>query len=116
MPINSRQKGKRVELWMCKFMNNLYPWLKLRRAQQYKGAADSADIESENTKVNDTLFFESKGVEKLSVYAIMERAKTEAEHKLPILLWKKNHKDPLMVIYLSDLPKLVQFLSQQEDQ
>lgn len=94
---NSRQKGKRGELELVKLLKSL-GFHDARRAQQYKGTADSCDVECPDTLPN--IHFECKvgytkkldhGTELLD--AIREKAIVAAGgRKMPVVFWKPDRK------------------------
>lgn len=108
MTINSRSKGVRTERELSKKLEEVMGW-KARRTQQYCGAAGDSDVVIEELP---QVFLESKAVEKLNVQAAMDRAAEDAaaEGKIPVLAHKRNRKEWLMTIRLSDMPQLLQMV------
>lgn len=108
MAINSRAKGARTERELSKKLEEVMGW-KARRTQQYCGAAGDSDVVIEELP---QVFLESKAVEKLNVQAAMDRAAEDAaaEGKIPVLAHKRNRKEWLMTIRLSDMPRLLQMV------
>ena len=108
MPVKSRQKGKRTELQLAHKLEEVMGW-KARRTQQNNGAAGDSDVVIEELP---QVFLESKAVEKLNVQAAMDRAAEDAaaEGKIPVLAHKRNRKEWLMTIRLSDMPRLFQMV------
>lgn len=108
MTINSRSKGVRTERELSKKLEEVMGW-KARRTQQYCGAAGDSDVVIEELP---QVFLESKAVEKLNVQAAMDRAAEDAaaEGKIPVLAHKRNRKEWLMTIRLSDMPRLLQMV------
>ncbi len=88
--INSRQKGKRIELDACKFLRS-FAGVEARRGQQFKGGADSPDIVTNIPGV----YFEVKGVEGMDVGTkvlsdAVYKVSVEARPLLPVVLWRRN--------------------------
>jgi Holliday junction resolvase len=63
MPINSRQKGKRIEREAASYLRDL-GWPSARRGQQYRGAAEAPDVLCDEL---NPLHFEVKGVAGMDV-------------------------------------------------
>lgn len=90
--INSRQKGKRIELQAAKFLTSIgYP---AHRTAQVRGKNDgSADLELPG---NEWLHVEVKGDQSIDVGTkalerAYEQAKRDAyENTLPVVLWRRN--------------------------
>lgn len=100
--MNSREKGKRVELHFVHKLNE--SGFTARRGQQFCGANGDADI------IVDELsdyHIEIKGVERLNYYDAMEQSTRDAKAgETPILMHKKNRKPELVTMYLDDWIKL----------
>ena len=99
---NSRRKGKQGELDAASTLRRLFSWT-TRRTQQFKGTAESAEVEVDETP---DAFWEVKREERLNVFAAMATAAAQAGAKLPILMHRKNHTDWLVTVKLTDLPRL----------
>lgn len=89
--MNSKQKGKRVELEACDLLRSL--GYEARRSQQYKGSAGSADIEAPELN----LHIEVKGDRSigLGTKALGEacaQAIRDAGGKPWAVLWKEHRK------------------------
>ena len=91
-----RDKGKRGELELCKFLDEHgHP---AERSQQYCGNVDAPDILCESVP----FAIESKRCERLSVYAALEQA--EADTDGPVLVChRRNGKPWLAILRLDDL-------------
>lgn len=96
--MNSRQKGKRGELELAKVLRS-YGY-DSHRGQQYKGSADSPDV----TGI-DGYHIECKRVEALNVYNAYEQSVRDCGGDIPIVVWRKNNKQWLVVISLDDFIK-----------
>jgi len=94
--VNSKQKGKRGELeWVKKLVFYGY---QARRGQQYAGNPDAPDV------VCDCLpyHFEVKRVEKLNLYDAMDQAARDCGEHIPVVAWRRNHHDWLIVMRADD--------------
>jgi hypothetical protein len=102
-PVNSRQKGKRVErLWRDQLREAGF--LKAFRGQQYCGAAGNADVVCPELP---TIHFEVKGVQNLNVLAAMKQAIADAGDKTPVVSHKKNGEPWLVTMLAADWLRLV---------
>lgn len=99
--INSRSKGCRGEREFAEALRAAGH--SARRGQQFSGSPDSPDV------VTSLPFhFEVKRTESLSLYKAMEQAVRDAEPgKPPVVAHKRNRKEWLIVLHLSDFLKLV---------
>ena len=98
MTINSRQKGKRIELQAAKKLTETLG-CSARRSQQYCGEAGDADLITDLPKTH----IEVKGVERLNIYKAIEQAESDKKyHDIPIVIHKKNGKPFLLTMYLED--------------
>lgn len=104
---NSRRKGKHGELDAASTLRRLFSWT-TRRTQQFKGTAESADVEVEETP---DAFWEVKREERLNVFEAISTAAAQAGDKLPILMHRKNRTDWLLTIRLTDLARLAQVVT-----
>lgn len=99
MPINSRRKGKIIELAAAKYLTKLgYPTI---RGQQRAGIqeADLAPKDANDPHIHERIHFEVKGNEAIdvgtkaladAVVQAIEDAKAQHRGKKPVVLWKKN--------------------------
>lgn len=99
MPINSNQKGKRVERAAAAYLRGL--GFDARRGQQYSGGEDSPDVVCEALS---SIHIEVKGDESLADHtALMDRywdqAKRDAGGKTPVVLWKLSRR-PWRLTYI----------------
>lgn len=100
--INSKSKGKRGELQACAAL-----WEHLgvaaRRSQQYKGSADSADLEHDLPGIH----IEVTVAQRVNLTEKMQQATDDAGDWLtPLLLHKKKRGDWHCTVKLSDLMAL----------
>lgn len=87
MSINSRRKGKRVELMACEFLRSL--GFTCRRGQQFAGGTDSPDVIVEELP---GVHIEVKGDNSIRLgnkawQDAMAQAFADADGKYPVLLW-----------------------------
>jgi hypothetical protein len=102
-PVNSRQKGKRVErLWRDQLREAGF--LKSFRGQQYCGAAGNADVVCPELP---WAHFEVKGVQNLNVLNAMKQAINDAGKKTPVVAHKKNGEPWLVTMLAADWLRLV---------
>jgi hypothetical protein len=104
-PVNSRQKGKRVErLWRDQLREAGF--LKAFRGQQYCGAAGDADVVCPELP---TIHFEVKGVQNLNVLAAMKQAIADSAKsgRTPTVAHKKNGEPWLVTMLADDWLRLV---------
>lgn len=96
--INSRQKGKRVELELAKELRAI--GLTARRTAQFCGDAGDSDVVVEELP---ELFIECKGVERLNIWDAMEKAVEQAESKIAAVFHTKNRKPWLVTLRMEDM-------------
>jgi len=104
-PVNSRQKGKRVErLWRDQLREAGF--LKAFRGQQYCGSAGNADVVCPELP---TIHFEVKGVQNLNVLAAMKQAIADSAKsgRTPTVAHKKNGEPWLVTMLAADWLRLV---------
>lgn len=94
--MNSKQKGKRGELEFARFCrDNGY---EVRRSQQFKGSADSADVEG-----LPHIHVEVKRVERLNIEEAMDQSKRDCgDGELPIVAHRKNNCEWLVTMRAED--------------
>lgn len=84
-----------------------------RRGQQFRGGSDSPDIVSESLSEFN---FECKAREQLNLWETYEKCLAEAPGKVPVTIWKKNHKVPLVIMEFHDWMDLLQFAKGKVDE
>jgi len=96
--MNSRQKGKRGELYFVHWLRDNFG-LDARRGQQYCGANGDADVVGgfPNTHC------EVKFVEALNITRAIGQAVSDCGDSIPYVAHKKNHGDLLITVRASDL-------------
>lgn len=97
MPKAERDKGARFERWVANWFKRHWG-CDTRRGVQYQGGPDSPDVVGLMG-----VHIECKAVEKLSIYKAMEQSVNDAGNKIPIVISKKNRKEPLVTLRLKDL-------------
>ena len=99
--MNSRQKGKRGELYFVHWLRDNFN-LKARRGQQYCGANGDADVVGgfPNTHC------EVKFVQALNITKAMHQAVADARGSIPYVAHKKNREDLLITVRADDLKDL----------
>lgn len=101
MPINSRDKGARFERKLAAMLRE-HGFGDSRRGQQFCGANGDADVVG-----LPGIHIEAKHCETLKPYDWMEQSKRDAKDgEIPIVIFKKNHKDVLVQIGFEDFMKL----------
>lgn len=103
MPINSRQKGASGEREFAKVLKEAgLPGA--QRGQQFSGSKDSPDVRCPDlTKVH----FEVKRVQAGSLYEWLAQAQRDAGGNMPIVAHRKNHKEWVAILPMSDLLDLL---------
>lgn len=99
--VNSRRKGKEAEQeWCAKLGQHGF---EARRAQQYRGTRDSADVLC--TELDEILEFhaEVKRVEALNITATMRKAVEDAGGKRPYVAHRRNRGEWLVTMRADDL-------------
>ena len=101
--MNSREKGKRVEL---KLVHELKKYgFDVRRGQQYSGANGDADVVG-----IDGIHIECKGVENLNIReAIKQSYRDSRPGEYPVVMHKKNRKPWRVTMLAEDLASMYNF-------
>jgi len=105
MPINSRQKGKRIERLACQFLTKIgFP---ARRGQQFSGGNDSPDVVCDALPM---IHFEVKGVKAMDedtqrLDDAWEQAVRDAGDKIPVVMWKPG-RAAWRVTFIAEKPGL----------
>ena len=99
--INSRSKGARYERELARYLSeNGFP--DSRRGQQFSGGSDSPDVVSEFP-----FHIEAKHVQALNLYSAMTQSIRDAGDKPPCVIHRKNNSESMITCRLSDLVKLL---------
>lgn len=95
MAINSKQKGKRGELDLCRTMRREWG-CEARRGRQYAGHPEAPDV------VTDIggLHIECKFVEKFSLYPAVEQALADCGFGVPVVCHRRSHQEWLSIVPL----------------
>lgn len=99
---SQRQKGKRGERLAAKAVTAALG-VNARRGVQYKGGADSADIEVAIPGIH----WEVKFVEREAVRAWMKQAMDECGGSVPVVLHKRSREDWLVTVSMERLYEFV---------
>lgn len=104
MTINSKQKGKRNELLLAKYLRE-HGYENARRSVQYCGASgDSADI----VDAIPGLHLECKAQEKTQIWAWYEQAERDAKDgEIPTVVFRQNRKPWMVCVSLEDFLRIL---------
>ena len=105
--MNSNQKGKAGERELSNKLREL--GFDTRRGQQYSG------LEGEDVVGIEGVHIECKRVEKLNLDKAMEQAISDSQGKIPIVCHRKNRKEWLVTVRLSELLELCRCLTKAGD-
>jgi hypothetical protein len=100
--MNSRTKGKRGELEAAKAWTAAVGG-EARRGQQFCGGADSPDVVCEQH-----VHLEVKRTERGNPYHWIDQAVADAGEKVPVVLHRRNGREWLLVVRLTDVRGLAQ--------
>ena len=102
MARKSRDKGARGERELAALLTAKgFP---ARRGVQYQGGTDSPDVVVEGLP---GIHFEAKRCERLSLYEALSQAKQDAGDKLPVVCHRRNGRQWVAVLDLTDLLALL---------
>ncbi len=102
--INSRAKGAAGERELANFLKEY--GIEARRGQQFKGGADSPDVVANS--VFQDIHIECKRVEAGNLYNWLEQAQRDAaEGKKPAVVHRRNGKEWVVILTLTDLIELL---------
>ena len=102
MSINSKQKGKRGELEMCRVLKGY--GFDVRRSVQYNGKAEGGEADVIGLK---GIHIEIKRAEKLNIYDAIAQANHDAKpDELPTVFHRKNNCKWLVTMSLDDWMKI----------
>ena len=96
--INSRAKGARAEVELANTLKALFGF-EARRGQQFKGGTDSPDVVCSQL---EKFHLECKRVESGNLYNWMAQAKRDAGKKIPAVVHRRNGKDWVVILNLTD--------------
>lgn len=98
--MNSRQKGKRGELELSRFLRDR--GYDARRGVQYKGGTDSPDVVGLSG-----VHIECKRVERLELYDALDQSRRDAgEGEIPVVMHRRNNCDWVCILRLDDFLRL----------
>lgn len=101
--INSRAKGAAAEREAAKVWAEVMG-CDARRGQQFSGGKESPDV----VQSIDGIHLEVKRVERGNPYAWMAQASFDAGDQVPVVLHRKNHRDWLCIVRLTDVPRFLE--------
>lgn len=102
MPINSKDKGKRGELEICRVLKGY--GFDAKRTVQYNGKAEEGQADIIGL---EGIHAEIKRVERLNIYDAMAQAKHDAKpNELPTVFHRKNNAKWLVTLELDSFMKL----------
>lgn len=104
--MNSRAKGARGERDAAAAWGKLFGWA--RRGQQFAGGTDSPDIVTSTPNVH----VEVKRTERGNPYSWLRQAIADAGAKCPLVLHRRNNEDWIVIVRLTDVPRLAQEVAQ----
>jgi hypothetical protein len=107
--MNSRTKGKRGELEASKAWTQLVGG-EARRGQQFHGGADSPDVVCEQH-----VHLEVKRTERGNPYDWIDQAVADAGDKVPVVLHRRNGREWLLIVRLTDAARLAQEITPQAE-
>jgi hypothetical protein len=100
--MNSRSKGKRGELDAAKAWTAAVGG-EARRGQQFHGGGDSPDVVCEQH-----VHLEVKRTERGNPYHWIDQAVADAGEKVPVVLHRRNGREWLLIVRLTDVRGLAQ--------
>lgn len=94
----SRDKGKAGERELARVLTaEGFP---ATRGVQYQGSPDSPDVV---VPCLPGIHFEAKRTERLRLYEALDRARSDAGDKLPVVAYRANHSRWVAILDLTDL-------------
>jgi hypothetical protein len=99
MSIHSKNKGKRGEREAAKELRLRLDKDDIIRGQQNKGGIESPDV----MIADSSLHPEIKRVERLNIYDAVDQAVRDGQSKVPFVMHRRNNREWLITIRLSDL-------------
>ena len=110
MVVYSRNKGKRGELEVAELIREF--GFEARRGQQFKGGAESADVEHNIPGVH----VEVKRVEAFGLYQAMEQSRTDAgEDKTPTVFHRRSGEEWVTVLPARDFLQIMKEYCDMQD-
>jgi Holliday junction resolvase len=106
MACNSRQKGKRGELELCKALKENFGW-DARRSVQYCGDAGDSDLIAVQAP---NLFIECKLVQSLNLHKAMDLAVEQAGGMTPAVFHRKDRTGWLVTVRIEDMKAFVSLM------
>lgn len=98
--MNSRQKGKRGELELSRFLRDR--GYDARRGVQYQGGTDSPDVVG-----LPGVHIECKRTERLELYDALDQSRRDAgDGEIPVVMHRRNNCDWVCILRLDDFLRL----------
>ena len=104
--VNSRSKGKRGELELCKALKENFGW-DARRSVQYCGDAGDSDLIAVQAP---NLFIECKLVQNLNLHKAMDLAVEQAGGMTPAVFHRKDRTGWLVTVRIEDMKAFVSLM------
>jgi hypothetical protein len=96
---SAKQKGRKLQQWVRDQFLAIFPDLEPDDVRSTSMGAGGEDVQlSPAARKLIPLVIECKNVEKLNVWAAYDQAKEHKEKGEPVVVMKKNHREPLVVI------------------
>ena len=104
--INGKKKGRRFEIWLARYLNKIFGDGSKAGDYYQMNATESPDVESPTLK-ELKIHPEAKAQEQPNVHQWMAQASGDAPKGFtPMVIWKKNQHEPLVVFPLSILERM----------
>ena len=107
MGLDSRAKGCRGEREAAEAWTQTFG-VEARRGQQFSGSPDSPDILTSHTG----LHLEVKRTERGNPYDWLAQAVRDAGGKIPVVLHRRNKREWILVLRLTDAPQFAKEINQ----
>lgn len=106
----SKRKGAKGELEFAKFLKENFG-VSARRGQQFSGSEDSPDVVTDY----DTIHFEVKRTETLSLYKAMSQADEDSGSRVPVVAHRRSRKEWLVCLKAKDMLAFAKEIIKHED-
>jgi len=99
--MNSRSKGCRGERDAAQAWSSVIGG-QARRGRQFSGSPESPDVVIDNPRIH----LEVKRTERGNLYTWLDQAIADAGQKIPVVLHRRNRREWVLVVRLTDAPRL----------
>ena len=99
--MRSRDKGARGERDAAQAWSSVIGG-QARRGQQFSGSPESPDVVIDSPRIH----LEVKRTERGNLYSWLDQAIADAGEKIPVVLHRRNRREWVLVVRLSDVPGL----------